>query len=572
MATAAPAVKKVQLLIDHTGTLNPGGGKVLIERKEGGKIILRGELGRADVVTSNNRMYPRPVMEREVRRLEKDAKARKLYGELDHPADGRTQFQRVSHLIREIHMEEDGRVLGELELIPTQKGKDIIAIIESGGAVGCSSRGTGTTHKRNDGVDVVNEDYTMITYDLVADPAHSAAYPEVFFESKDVLNLGRVEKMPDKIVKPVAPAKAAAAPAPKVEHVETFDVDAQIKAALEKEREKIRAEEQEKLKTKVEADLVAQIEAIKKEATEDAKSELASDPKLADARRRMEAVRAALGVGEGNSVPKDEFEKLQKAVAERDEKLAAMAKEMEAQGKKLAESEALCQAIALKTKKNAMERYIEKQATASPDATLFKKLISGRVTEEDSAEVLQAKVAEVNDIMKSLKVRDDAKAAKVEDLSKQIKAEVAAQTAETTKKVEELEKANKALAESNQRLRLAAEKSIELGKKGYAEAFKHKALAENAGSHPARHKILALLEQSNLSSPEEIEAFIKEAIKNEGKDSVMLEQVRSSVKKGSGSLLNEDGSEKVSLLSQKGPEGKLYGQDLATMRRLAGIK
>lgn len=572
MTTAATTLKRVQLLIDHTGTLNPGGGKVLIERKEGGKITLRGELGRADVVTSNNRLYPRPIMEREVRRLEKDAKARKLYGELDHPADGRTQFQRVSHLIHEIHMEEDGRVMGALELIPTQKGKDIIAIIESGGAVGCSSRGTGTTHKRNDGVDVVNDDYTMITYDLVADPAHSAAYPEVFFESKDVLNLGRVEKMPDKIAtKPVAAAKPAAAPAPKVEHVEV-DVQAQIKAALDKERERIRAEEQEKLKATVEADLMAQIETIKKEAAEDAKSELASDPKLADARRRMEAVRAAIGVGEDNSVPKDELEKVQKVVAERDAKIAAMAKEMEAQGKKLAESEALCQAIALKTKKNAMERYIEKQANASPDSALFKKLISGRVTEEDSAEVLQAKVAEVNGIMQSLKTREDQKAAKVEDLSKQIKAEVAAQTAESNKKVSELEAANKALAESNQRLRVAAEKSIELGKKGYAEAFKHKTLAENAGNHPARHKILALLEQSNLSAPDEIEAFIKEAIKNEGKDSVLLEQVRSSVRKGSGSQLNEDGSEKLSLLSSKGPEGKLYGQDLATMRRLAGIK
>lgn len=569
MTTATVPQKRVQLLIDHTGTLNPGGGKVLIERKEGGKIILRGELGRADVVTSNNRMYPRPVMEREVRRLEKDAKARKLYGELDHPADGRTQFQRVSHLIREIHMEEDGRVLGELELIPTQKGKDIIAIIESGGAVGCSSRGTGTTHKRNDGVDVVNEDYTMITYDLVADPAHSAAYPEVFFESKDVLNLGRVVKMPDKIA--TKPAVPVAKPALK-ENAEV-DVQTQIKAALDKEREKIRAEEQEKLKAKVEADLVAQIEAIKKEATEDAKSELASDPKFADARRRMEAVRAAMGVGEGNSVPKDELEKIQTAMAERDEKIAAMSKALEAANKKLTESEALCQAIALKTKKNAMERYIEKQANASADSTLFKKMIAGRVTEEDSAEVLQAKVAEVNDILKSLKTRDDQKAAKVEDLSKQIKAEVAAQTAETNKKVTELELANKALAESNQRLRLAAEKSIELGKKGYAEAFKHKTLAENAGNHPARHKILALLEQSNLSSPDEIEAFIKEAIKNEGKDSVLLEQVRSSVRKGSGSLLNEDGSEKLSLLASKAaPEGKMFGQDLATMRRLAGIK
>jgi hypothetical protein len=570
MANATIPQKRVQLLIDHTGTLNPGGGKVLVERKEGGKIILRGELGRADVVTSNNRLYPRSVVEREVRRLEKEAKARKLYGELDHPADGRTQFQRVSHLICEIRLEDDGRVMGAMELIPTQKGKDIIAIIESGGAVGCSSRGTGTTHKRNDGVDVVNEDYTMITYDLVADPAHSAAYPEVFFESKDVLNLGRVEKMPDKIAtKPAAPAVK---PALKTENVDV-DVQAQIKAALDKERAKIRAEEQEKLKAQVESDLVAQIELIKKEAAEDAKSEIASDPKLADARRRMEAVRAALGVGEGNSVPKDELEKIQTAVAERDAQLATMTKELEVATKKLAESEALCQAIALKTKKNAMERYIEKQANASPDSALFKKLISGRVTEEDSAELLQAKVAEVNDILKSFKTRDDQKAAKVEDLSKQIKAEVAAQTAETNQKVAELEQANKALAESNQRLRLAAEKSIELGKKGYAEAFKHKTLAEHAGNHPSRHKILSLLEQSNLSSPDEIESFIKEAIKNEGKDSVLLEQVRSSVRKGTGSLLNEDGSEKPSLLTRSaGAEGKLYGQDLATMRRLAGIK
>src|SRR4030067_902989 len=82
--TTATQQGKVRLLID-TVTLNPGGGRLIIERKEGGKIILRGELGMADATTSNNRMYPRSVVDREVKRMKKEARSNKLYGELDHP-------------------------------------------------------------------------------------------------------------------------------------------------------------------------------------------------------------------------------------------------------------------------------------------------------------------------------------------------------------------------------------------------------------------------------------------------------------------------------------------------------
>jgi hypothetical protein len=112
-----------------------------------------------------------------------------------------------------------------------------------------------------------------------------------------------------------------------------------------------------------------------------------------------------------------------------------------------------------------------------------------------------------------------------------------------------------------------------VAKKGYTEAFKHKKFMEHAGTHPARHKILAQLELANLNTPEEIEQFITEAVKNEGKDSTLLESVRSKVTKAEGSRLNDDGSERPSLLNEsKESGGKLFGQDIATMRRLAGIK
>ena len=154
----------------------------LIESKAGNLLAVRGEFGRADEPTQNRRLYRRPLWERELKRMSPLFEQRRMYGELDHPDDGKTKLKRASHIVTSLRM-DDGVVIGEAEILPTAAGKDLAAILKSGCQVGVSSRGFGTTRRSPEGYEVVQEDYRLVTFDFVADPADRNAYPKVVRES-----------------------------------------------------------------------------------------------------------------------------------------------------------------------------------------------------------------------------------------------------------------------------------------------------------------------------------------------------------------------------------------------------
>lgn len=147
-----------------------------------GKTILRGLFGRVGTPTNNGRVYPEHVMKREIGRLNEDLEHRRCFGELDHPADGRTRLQRVSHLITSLEVNEKGEIIGEAEILDTEQGRNLKAIIAAGAEVGVSSRGLGTTESNTNGHKVVREDYRLMTFDIVAEPATPGAFPKVFVE------------------------------------------------------------------------------------------------------------------------------------------------------------------------------------------------------------------------------------------------------------------------------------------------------------------------------------------------------------------------------------------------------
>jgi len=151
------------------------------EGAQAGRIYARGEFGHAGKPTANGRFYPPQIWESNIRRLSANLSERKVLGELDHPSDGRTALQRASHVITDLRLEGD-RVIGEAEILNTSKGRDLKAILEAGVPVGISSRGYGSTKTDGKGKDVVQEDYKLVTFDFVAEPADSTAYPDVFFE------------------------------------------------------------------------------------------------------------------------------------------------------------------------------------------------------------------------------------------------------------------------------------------------------------------------------------------------------------------------------------------------------
>src|SRR3990167_8860777 len=133
-----------------------------------GKIRMRCILQKADTLNQNGRIYPQPILEREVRNYQKFIRERRALGEADHPETSVVELKNVSHLITKMWM--DGNVVhGELELLDTPSGKILQTLVESSVTLGISSRGVGST--RRDGErDIVQDDFALIAFDVVGDP------------------------------------------------------------------------------------------------------------------------------------------------------------------------------------------------------------------------------------------------------------------------------------------------------------------------------------------------------------------------------------------------------------------
>lgn len=150
--------------------------KLLKEERaaNGGRLILRGILQRADALNQNGRVYPRPILEREVRNYQKLIRERRSLGECDHPEESVISLKNASHLVIEAVM--DGDVCkGAIEILPTPSGKILESLVESGVTLGISSRGVGST-VRDGERQIVQDDFQLICWDVVAEPSTSQAF------------------------------------------------------------------------------------------------------------------------------------------------------------------------------------------------------------------------------------------------------------------------------------------------------------------------------------------------------------------------------------------------------------
>lgn len=140
----------------------------------GGKIVLRGIMQRADAVNQNGRIYPRSVLEREVENYQKFIRERRALGELDHPTASVVNLQNASHLVTEVHWDQDA-VMGTIELLSTPMGKIAQSLVEDGVKLGISSRGVGSTKPHGE-YDMVDDDFMLLCFDLVSEPSTSGAF------------------------------------------------------------------------------------------------------------------------------------------------------------------------------------------------------------------------------------------------------------------------------------------------------------------------------------------------------------------------------------------------------------
>jgi hypothetical protein len=180
-------IEKVEVITEGTGSNK--------------RLYITGPFLQSEVVNRNGRMYPLPIMEREVKRYNENyvQKGRAL-GELGHPDGPTVNLDRVSHKI--VTLEQKGNNwIGKAQILSTPMGKIAESLLNDGVCLGVSSRGIGSLRENNKGYKEVGEDFMLATAaDIVADPSAPDAFVSGIMEGVEwVWNNGVLEQKVSRI-------------------------------------------------------------------------------------------------------------------------------------------------------------------------------------------------------------------------------------------------------------------------------------------------------------------------------------------------------------------------------------
>jgi len=173
---------------DQAQILLEGGGT----DKETGKpkdLYMKGIFIEGGVKNHNQRVYPVNEIRAAVDLINDTVrKGETIWGEADHPEGLQLNLDRVSHMSTELWM-DGSKGFGKLKIVPTPMGNICRTLIECGGKLGVSSRGSGNVNESNGEV----SEFEIITVDIVARPSAPNAYPNAVYERKiyDIFNSNR---------------------------------------------------------------------------------------------------------------------------------------------------------------------------------------------------------------------------------------------------------------------------------------------------------------------------------------------------------------------------------------------
>ena len=143
-------------------------------------FIVKGILQRAESKNQNGRIYPYSTLLRESNSYEENfVKERRALGELDHAQNEIVNLKNVSHNITSLKWEGKD-LLGTIEILTTPSGNILRELFKSNIRLGVSSRSMGSLKKISEGVDMVNDDLSIVCWDFVSNPSVQGAfvYPE----------------------------------------------------------------------------------------------------------------------------------------------------------------------------------------------------------------------------------------------------------------------------------------------------------------------------------------------------------------------------------------------------------
>jgi hypothetical protein len=142
--------------------------KIEIEESKDDQVLarIRFPWGRADTENKNKRTYPFEIFKTAIEKLSEKIKRAYVPGTLDHPLlGGATRLGDVSHILKSVWL-KDKTAYAEADILKTSKGKDVLAVIKSGVAMGASLRGFGEVKNGK-----VQKGLEIASVDLVANPS-----------------------------------------------------------------------------------------------------------------------------------------------------------------------------------------------------------------------------------------------------------------------------------------------------------------------------------------------------------------------------------------------------------------
>lgn len=138
------------------------------------RLIVSGILQTADAKNANDRIYSRAILEREAVEFQKKIDEGTNGGELDHPDSPIVELKTVSHKVNKIWWDGDN-LMGEVTILNTPMGQIAKEIVSAGMKLGISSRGMGSVSRTDEAL-MVNEDFSLVTWDLVSQPSTHHAF------------------------------------------------------------------------------------------------------------------------------------------------------------------------------------------------------------------------------------------------------------------------------------------------------------------------------------------------------------------------------------------------------------
>jgi hypothetical protein len=143
-----------------------------LNSEPGKPMIITGVvIQRANAKNRNGRVYPKEVLLREITKYtDTFVNQNRALGELDHSQDNVVNLKNVSHNIKKLYWEGDD-VKGDIEILDSPEfpaGRIAGGLLRRNIPIGISSRGMGSVNESGDGSVTVNDDFNLLTFDLVS--------------------------------------------------------------------------------------------------------------------------------------------------------------------------------------------------------------------------------------------------------------------------------------------------------------------------------------------------------------------------------------------------------------------